>query len=371
MTESVIRPAATATARQPWLSSPAFDLPLILGPAFFTSAIVLAFRSRFEGASELPIWLWVCLVLSVDVAHVYSTLFRTYLDSAAMEKNRALLLSVPAFCFVGGSLLYAIDALLFWKALAYLAVFHFVRQQYGFMALYGRADPLPFARFRLLDSAAIYLAALYPLVYWHTHLPRNFNWFIEGDFVEGAPAQAASLVLIAYVAVGALYAVKEAMLFRLTGFFNLPRNLLLAGTALAWWTGIVAVDSDTAFTLTNVVSHGVPYMALIWLYQHRRAPGCLEAGPRPLARLARACLTMVPAFLAFLWILAYIEEGLWDGFIWREHLGIFPAFASLPHLSDPAVLALIVPLLSLPQSTHYVLDGFIWRVKGRTSAFSA
>ncbi|MCC6273443.1 MAG: hypothetical protein IT572_08250 [Deltaproteobacteria bacterium] len=27
-------------------------------------------------------------------------------------------------------------------------------------------------------------------------------------------------------------------------------------------------------------------------------------------------------------------------------------------------LAILVPLLALPQATHYVLDGFIWRMRG-------
>jgi hypothetical protein len=30
-------------------------------------------------------------------------------------------------------------------------------------------------------------------------------------------------------------------------------------------------------------------------------------------------------------------------------------------VAEPALLMWLVPLLALPQSTHYVLDGFIWR----------
>ena len=37
-------------------------------------------------------------------------------------------------------MLYLIGPLVFWRVLAYLAVFHFVRQQYGFMAVYARGD---------------------------------------------------------------------------------------------------------------------------------------------------------------------------------------------------------------------------------------
>ncbi|MEO6979448.1 MAG: hypothetical protein ABI113_13750 [Mucilaginibacter sp.] len=39
----------------------------------------------------------------------------------------------------------------------------------------------------------------------------------------------------------------------------------------------------------------------------------------------------------------------------------------MPAITKSIVLALVVPLLALPQSTHYVLDGFIWRVKKETT----
>ncbi|WP_288880196.1 hypothetical protein [Pedobacter panaciterrae] len=41
----------------------------------------------------------------------------------------------------------------------------------------------------------------------------------------------------------------------------------------------------------------------------------------------------------------------------------FSIFSSLPKVIDMSMLTLLVPLLALPQSTHYVLDGFIWKLK--------
>ena len=37
----------------------------------------------------------------------------------------------------------------------------------------------------------------------------------------------------------------------------------MVGTALAWGGGIVWGRSDLAFTLSNVVAHGLPYVALV------------------------------------------------------------------------------------------------------------
>lgn len=66
-------------------------------------------------------------------------------------------------------------------------------------------------------------------------------------------------------------------------------------------------------------------------------------------------------FLGVLGLLAYAEEGLWDGLVWREHASAFGWFQQLPAVENHVWLTLLVPLLALPQATHYVLDGFIWR----------
>ena len=276
-------------------------------------------------------------------------------------------MAIPAVAWIGGSLLYSLDEIYFWRALAYLAVFHFIRQQFGFMVLYSRHDRIDkSARWQWLDAAAIYAATIYPLLFWHANLKtRNFSWFVAGDFFEGLPGILFQLGFYIYLAIMIAYLCKEIVL-ACRGKFNWPKNLLLAGTALSWWTGIIAVNSDMAFTITNVVSHGIPYMALIWLYHHRG-----KAEPSDRNFWPRRLMAGITYYLAFLVLLAYLEEGLWDGLVWREHLAIFAPFGFLPHIGDSAFLALLVPFLSLPQSTHYILDGFIWRVKERHSIWSA
>ncbi len=373
--QGVVRDTTTGGIPQPWLSSATWDSLLIISPAFVASGVaILLCRQPGWSEDSLPLWAWVCFVLFVDVAHVYSSLFRTYFDANAFRKNRMLLLTIPSVCWTVGCLLYSIDAMLFWRTLAYVAVFHFIRQQYGFMALYSRTEPADYHRLRWLDASVIYAATLYPILYWHTHLPRNFNWFVSGDFVESMPACVADSALVIYGLVMVTYLVKELVFLRTTGFFNLPKNLIVWGTALSWWVGIVAFNSDMAFTMTNVVTHGIPYMALIWLYHRKKRPsgdGSFTVRGGGMDLLRTLTLSYLPAFLIFLGILAYLEEGLWDGFVWREHLAFFAPFSHLPAIADPALLAILVPLLSLPQATHYVLDGFIWRVKDRNSIWSA
>jgi hypothetical protein len=59
---------------------------------------------------------------------------------------------------------------------------------------------------------------------------------------------------------------------------------------------------------------------------------------------------------------AFVEEGLWDALLWKEHTQIFSVFSFLHHIQIGNAKHILFPLLILPQLTHYLLDGFIWRV---------
>lgn len=354
---------ATKPSFQPWLYSARFDLAFILGPAFVVTAVVVASQPWWQQLDAVPPWLWVLLIVGVDVGHVYSTLFRTYLDRDELSARRSLYYGVPLLLWVTGVLLYSFSSEIFWRTLAYLAVFHFMRQQYGFMMMYARDDTWRSVWSRRLDQWAIYLATLYPLVYWHCH-ERNFSWFVAGDFAQVDDAWPARIVAIIYGMVLTAYVVREVLAVREGHKFNWPRNLLLLGTALSWYVGIVATNNDLAFTATNIIAHGVPYMALIWLYGRNRVKLAGRVSPftwPPLQRLFS--WRWVPLYGALLFALAYTEEILWDGFIWREHGAALWLSASLPVAQNSSVLTWLVPLLALPQATHYVLDAFIWRLR--------
>jgi len=79
----------------------------------------------------------------------------------------------------------------------------------------------------------------------------------------------------------------------------------------------------------------------------------------------------VPIFIAFMVVLAFVEEGLWDGLIWRDHLRLFGVFKNLPAISSLQIQMWLVPLLSVPQTTHYLLDAFIWRLHGKDTPWRA
>jgi len=130
------------------------------------------------------------------------------------------------------------------------------------------------------------------------------------------------------------------------------KHLVVAATCACWYVGIVATNSDYAFTVTNVFVHGIPYMVLVYIYARAaaREPGA-TTGPA-----ARLLARGVIAFVGTLWLIAYVEELVWNQTIDHDHAYLFGGGF------DVGVFAiLIAPLLAVPQLTHYILDGFLWR----------
>lgn len=349
-------PASLAEAAAPrrWLVSREWDLAVFGGSALLAFLLLAWGAATGTLAETTPAWAWVVTVVLVDVAHVWATAYRVYTDPDELRRRPGLYFGVPLAVYASGVLLYSGSPGLFWRALAYVAVLHFVRQQYGWVALCRRRLGVPSRLDRVLDDAAIYSATLFPLLYWHANLPREFEWFIAGDFIPGLPRGAADALLPVHLAVTAAYVARQLWLVAAGRPVSHGKNLVVATTWAAWFAGIVVLDSDYAFTVTNVLVHGIPYLAFVWLYGRSRYADATG----PVARAFRPGAWML--YLAPLLALAWIEEWGWDRLVWHERPGLFPGPGLTP---GPEALALIVPLLALPQATHYVLDAWIWRAR--------
>ena len=332
-----------------WLFSQRIDLSVFLGSAV-ASVLLLALGWQLGILNEeSPDWTWISAVLLIDVAHVWSTSFRVYFDAEEFKRRMWLYVLVPVFGYAIGVALYSEGELTFWRALAIIAVFHFVRQQYGWVALYRRKLKETARWTWWIDTAAVYLATVYPLAFWMTSLPRNFNWFVENDFFR-LPELVETVLFPIYVLALAAYFAKSGYLYFTEGFLNPGKDIVVATTAICWYAGIVLFNSDYAFTVTNVIIHGVPYFALIWRYTKRRR----ESGGRFFRTVSHNWLV----FLATLWALAYVEELLWSRGVWHERDWLFGGNWDWRDWKT-----YLVPLLAVPQLTHYILDGFIWRRK--------
>ncbi|MCB9639989.1 MAG: hypothetical protein H6728_05690 [Myxococcales bacterium] len=389
------------TSTSLWFGGRGFDLSFFHVPIWLCWLSLLLVPNSLLQA-KMPIWGWVLIVLLIDVGHVWATIFRTYLDPEHRERNKDILFWIPVLCFAGAwSLAYLSDDL-FWRVLAYIALYHFIKQQYGVTALYhGRLYGALFAgvgdeerekrrrwldRIKFWDKVCIYIATGFPVLYWHTHLPRKISWFSQGDFVSwlmwsqqiqvGLGQSVYDLLVYAFVTVWVASAMGWLWLHLRTAQLygiDIPWGKIfwVCGTYLNWYIGIVHFDSPFAFALTNVIAHGIPYYGLVYLYTENawRDPERIQRlamqswQPYLARRVFSVALFAVPVLFLSFW-----EEYLWDLLVHgREHMAFYGAFLRYPMaaVKDPYWRSFWIAMLSVPQATHYFLDGFLWKATPR------
>ncbi|MBN9293228.1 MAG: hypothetical protein J0G96_04525 [Flavobacteriia bacterium] len=330
-----------------WIYNKTFDLIWILLPPIFIWFIVMFFHQQLQEIQEgYSFYTWLILIVFIDVAHVYASIFRSYLVKEKWKKHKLLFCIIPITCFLLSLLLYSFGASVFWSVLAYVAVFHFIRQQYGFLRLYNRNERLSKGE-KLLDTVVIYNATVYPMLYWFLHADRRFTWFMPNEFIhlnlpvlEPALFSLYSIILITYMLYLLVFRIrkKEAI--------NYQKLLLISGTYLSWYFGIVHFNNELVFTLLNVISHGIPYMALVYFTEFKMKSHDF----RIIGKVKQSISVLV--FVGGLLFLAVIEEFTWETLVWKEQVGLF-------EINWEEIW--VVPLLALPQFTHYILDAFIWK----------
>ena len=349
--------------RSHWLFHRTLDLGILFLPVWLTWLVCFALPSDVLQA-EVPLWVWVVFILGIDVSHVWSTLFRTYLDPEERSRHRKLLLLTPILCFLVLFGVAGISVSWFWRILAYVAVFHFIKQQYGFFALYRYRSGIRLTKRFFRDKWVIYFSMLYPVLYWHLSGDRQFTWMTDGDFFSLPFDFSMDQVLLwgngIYWLIMAGWILEDVSLTRKQGTQpSIGKHLWFLTTALNWYLGIVWFNSDLAFTLTNVVAHGLPYIALIMFYRSKKEALSTTASPSAISKQVLKHFWLIPAIL----LLALGEEYLWDMTLFREKGAFFEAFFHYPVqvLEHPVGQAIAYALLALPQVSHYVIDGFIWR----------
>ena len=83
---------------RPWLFSAPLDLALLYLPVWAVWLLCFGLEPEIL-ARPLPLWVWAVFIVGIDVAHVWSTLFRTYLDREEFGLHRPLLLYTPWLVF--------------------------------------------------------------------------------------------------------------------------------------------------------------------------------------------------------------------------------------------------------------------------------
>ena len=342
-----------------WLFSKKTDLLSLFLPVWLIW--IWAFTADLENKS-LPTWAWFVFILGIDVCHVWSTVFRTYLNKSDRLNHKKSIRYIPLILLPILFSTALISTQLFWSVLAYIAVFHFIKQQYGFLALYTfKNQEKPSKLKKQFDKWTIYTGMVYPVIFWHFDKDRVFNWFIEHDFLPLFELinsiQIFSYLNIGYFILLIVWIGSEIKASK-GKHFAWGKVFWVVSTSLNWYIGIVHFNSDYIFSITNVVAHGVPYLVLIINY---------KIGEEQIQRGGKLAFTeaLMSTFsvLVLIFFIGFFEEYFWDMLVNLERHEIFEIVSPYwIHIENsPVLIALSTAILTLPQATHYVLDGIIWK----------
>ena len=343
-----------------WIVSRRFDLTIVAVPLVAAVVSLATLGRGLQGS--MPLWGFLLAVVAFDVAHVWATLYLTYLDPDVLRRRRLLLLLTLPVSFLVAYRIHLHSSTLFWTLLAYVAIFHFIKQQYGFIALYkmraGERSTFDF----YIDKWTLWAGALGPVLLWHASPARQFDWFNADEEFIARIDPAFEPEIIALMALFAVvYLGRQIHRWRTGATLNHGKNMWMVASWISWSVGLSLSGHPFVSAAFINLLHGVPFLALVWYRCNRRWQ---DQQPTPGARLL-AWLSQRRHWLYFyglVLVLALLEETLWDGLVWRVYL---PQLTSRP-LPQPggAALSLWVALLSLPQIAHYYLDAWLWKLDG-------
>ena len=341
-----------------YLFNKKIDLLFLFSPVWLTWLVLFFLPENIVNA-QIPIWVWFILVVGIDVSHVWSSLFRTYLDPHDRVNHGHLIRVLPFLVFFFAFAISYSSVAFFWRMMAYLALFHFIKQQFGFMALYAVKNGSKKTGYYQWDRYMIYFSMIYPVLYWHLHPDLHFSWFVADDFILNHWVSIPKIVFqTANLIYWGILLVWLANKFRLSKDelkAQVPMILWILTTACNWYLGIVYFNSDLAFTMTNIVAHGIPYIVLI-VYYKRKKDHYVNHKKQSYFRVGVIVLAICLFF-------GTMEEYWWDVLINHEKRELFASFTYYFDwsLTNRFLTAFFIGVLSVPQVTHYILDAYIWK----------
>jgi len=333
------------------------DLAILAVPAVASALSLFAMRS--EGGHPMPLWAFLLLIVAFDVAHVWGTIYVTYMDREIFQKRRLLYLLPIPIAFAVAFRLHSFSASLYWSLLAYIAIYHFIQQQWGFIALY-KARALEQSSFDYhLDKWTLWVGALGPVLLWHASPARQFDWFNAGEsFIATIDPIFKPDIMALMVAFAVVYVARQVQRHVRDNHFNIGKNIWMVCSWVSWSVGIGLSNHPLVSAAFLNLFHGIPFLAIVWYRCNRRWEGRTE-GPSPLlAWLSQRRRWL--AFYSFIFAFAIVEELFWDGIVWRIYVPKVFGWEGL-HV-EPMWLSFWVALLSVPQIVHYFLDAFIWKL---------
>jgi Flp pilus assembly protein TadD len=336
---------ATAPRKSLWILDSWRDLILYVGtPLLLVPAFALA-QARWH-----PQDIYLFVAAFGALGHHLPGMIRAYGDRALFQRFKWRFIFAPVF------LLATCVAFFWWDlkgillVLFFWGVWHGLMQTYGFCRIYDAKTGTFDALTRRLDFAMC-------LIWFATAValsPYRLSDTLDAYYMSGGPfippdmlRMGQGLILSAAVAVSVLFAFHFIRTW-IAGSRASPVKLALLITSIAfWWYCNNLVGNILVGIALFEVFHDVQYLSLVWIYNRNRVEKDSNIG----------------GFMRFVFRRSGSLVGLYVGLVF--------AYGSLAFINDnlgiDTVKRILTGVVTASTLLHFYYDGFIWKVRERST----
>jgi Tfp pilus assembly protein PilF/branched-subunit amino acid transport protein len=340
-------PVAPVSASRPklWILDSWRDLILYVGTPLLLVPVFALAQARW---TPQDIYLFVAAFGAMG--HHLPGMIRAYGDRALFERFKWRFILAPLF------LLGVCTAFFWWDLKGILlvvffwGVWHGLMQTYGFCRIYdaktGTFDTLT----RRLDFAmcVIWFATAVALSPYRLSDTLDTYYMCGGPFIPPSMVQLGQgLILLLAVAVSGLFVAHFCRLWIIGKRPNPVKVALLVTSIAFWWYCNNLVANILVGIALFEVFHDVQYLSLVWIYNRNRVEKDSNIG----------------GFMRFVFRRSGSLMGL--------YVGLVLAYGSVSyinaHIGMDTVKRILTGVVTASTLLHFYYDGFIWKVRERST----
>tara|TARA_Y100000768_G_scaffold389039_1_gene391223 strand:+ start:15248 stop:16297 length:1050 start_codon:yes stop_codon:yes gene_type:complete len=274
----------------------------------------------------------------IDSGHIWPS----FIVAFSLKKYKWLLRSIPFFIFS----LYVFIGFYYgklgiYRAHAFLAAIHFVRQQYGFYKYSSNINKPPKPCFQQIEIAALYVITITSLI---SRMANGSMWMRQYDLIK-IPDFFSTPSLVLFCLAVVIYSISILYQWRVYSHFSKSKFIIFSSTTIAWGTiGFTGFPLIALFPLF----HDLPYLALVYSYPI----SAFDKYKSFMAGLFKSY--KVIGFIVFLCVTIYFGIRL-EGYLFKHFdYGVDPNTSEI-------LLVVFCAIAFLPTTSHYLIDAIIWR----------
>lgn len=328
-------------APSPWILDAPRDLLLFVGTPLLILPLVHLLSLRVPSET-----IYLAVASFGALGHHLPGMMRAYGDRALFRRFRVRFVAAPIF-LVAACVGFALVELSVVLLVVFVwGVWHGLMQIHGFLRIYDSKAGSFGRTTAWLDQAACVAWFASAIVFSDTRVHFFLDHFYSagGGLVSPAWIGALRAVLGAATAVVTVLYVLHALRCRAAGRpQSLVKHLLLVTSVSFFWYANVFVSDLLIAVVLFEIFHDVQYLAIVWLFNRRRADSAPECGGftrflfRPSPLLVALYLGLIFAYGG----LNVANETLLSGAAFQVAAGVLAASALL----------------------HFYYDGFIWKMR--------